>query len=101
MLDLTRADAEGQCAKGPVGRGVRISADDRHARLGDAQFGPDHVDDPLILVTPGKNSYAELVAVLLESFELAARDRIGDGRGEGVGRNIMVGGGERSIRPTN
>ena len=37
VLDLGGADAEGERPEGAVGRGVRVAADDRHARLGDAR----------------------------------------------------------------
>src|SRR5204863_503300 len=37
VLDLRRADAEGERAEGAVGRGVGVAADDRLARLGVAQ----------------------------------------------------------------
>ena len=47
VLHLARADAEGERAEGAVGRGVRVAADDRHAGLGDAQLGTDHVHDAL------------------------------------------------------
>ena len=54
VFDLTGADPEGQRAEGAVGRGVRVAADDRHARLGHAEFGSDHVDDALVLMARGK-----------------------------------------------
>ena len=40
VLDLAGADAEGQGAEGPVGRGVAVAADDGHARLGQPCSGP-------------------------------------------------------------
>ena len=48
VLDLGGADAEGERAEGAVGRGVAVAADDGHARLGQAQLGPDDVDDALV-----------------------------------------------------
>ena len=49
VLDLARADAERERAEGAVGGGVRVAADDRHAGLGDAELGADHVHDALAL----------------------------------------------------
>ena len=49
VLDLARADAEGQRAEGAVGGGVAVAADDRHPGLGHAELGPDDVDDALVL----------------------------------------------------
>ena len=63
VLDLGGADAEGQRAEGAVGGGVRVAADDRHARLGDAELGPDHVDDALLVGAEAVERDAELRAV--------------------------------------
>ena len=49
VLDLARADAEGERAERAVRRRVAVAADDRHARLGDAELRPDDVDDALAL----------------------------------------------------
>ena len=38
---------EGERAKGAVSGGVAVAADDRHARLGEAELGADDVDDSL------------------------------------------------------
>ena len=50
VLDLARADAEGQRAEGAVGGGVGVAAHDGHARLGEALLGADDVDDALARV---------------------------------------------------
>src|SRR6185312_15870486 len=47
VLDLARADAEGERPERAVRGGVAVAADDRHARLRDAELRPDHVDDAL------------------------------------------------------
>ena len=47
VLDLARADAEGERAERAVGRGVAVAAHDRHARQRAALLGPDDVDDAL------------------------------------------------------
>ena len=47
VLDLGRADPERERAEGAVRGRVAVAADDRHARLRQAELGPDHVDDPL------------------------------------------------------
>src|SRR5262245_21990948 len=48
MRYLGCADAESQRSEGAVGCGVRISADDRHSRLGNAEFRSDNVHDALM-----------------------------------------------------
>ena len=63
VLDLARADAEGERAEGAVRRGVRVAADDRHAGLRDAELGPDHVDDALTAVPEAVVRDAELLDV--------------------------------------
>ena len=47
VLDLARADAEGERAERAVGRGVAVAAHDGHARLGEALLGADDVHDAL------------------------------------------------------
>ena len=91
VFDLAGADAEGQRAEGAVGRGVGVAADDRHARLGHAEFGTDHVDDPLVLVAAREDGDAELLAVLLERFELTARHGVAHRRRDRIGRDVVIG----------
>ena len=72
VLHLARADAEGQCAEGPVGRRVAVAADDGHARLREPELRPHHVDDALGRAVAAVEGNAELAAVLLELPQLAA-----------------------------
>ncbi len=97
MLDLRGSDAEGQRPEGTVGRGVAVSADDRHAGLGEALLGPDHVHDALALVSHGIAGHAELRAVGVERLELAARDRVIDAPARGRGGHVVVCGRDREI----
>ena len=64
VLDLAGADAEGQRAERAVGAGVAVAADDGHARLGQAQFRADDVDDALPPGVEVVERDAELLAVL-------------------------------------
>ena len=48
VLDLARADAEGQRAKGAVRRRVAVPADHRVAGLRQPELGTDDMDDPLL-----------------------------------------------------
>ncbi len=77
VLDLARADAEGQGAEGAVGRGVAVAADDGHPRLGEALLGSDDVDDALVGVAHRIAGDAELGAVGVEHLELLGRDGVG------------------------
>ncbi len=73
------ADLEGHVrAERAVGRGVAVAADDRHPRLGEPQLRADDVDDPLGGGPEDVERDPELVAVLLEGAELAARDLVRD-----------------------
>ena len=103
VLDLAGADPEGQRAEGAVGRGVRVAADDRHTGLGDAELGPDHVHDPLPVGAQRVHRDPELGAVALQRFDLHARERVLDARGDGraVGRRVVVGGRQRAIGPAH
>ena len=103
VLDLAGADPERERAEGAVGGGVRVAADDRHARLGDAQLGSDHVHDPLPVGAERVHGHAELDTVALERFDLHARELVLDARGHGgaVGGRVVVGGGERAVGPAD
>jgi Domain of unknown function (DUF5666)/Viral BACON domain/Putative binding domain, N-terminal len=63
---LRGADAERDGAKCAMSGRVTIAARDRHARLREAKFRSDHVDDPLIGVVQIPQGYVEVVAVALE-----------------------------------
>ena len=99
VLDLARADAEGERAEGAVRGGVRVAADDRHARLGDAELGADHVHDALAVGAERVDGDAELRAVALERLDLHARELVLDPRRDrrAVGRRVVVGGRERAV----
>ena len=71
VLDLAGADAERQRAERAVRGGVAVAADDRHARLGEAELGPDDVHDALVLGAQRVDRDAELRAVALERLDLA------------------------------
>ena len=98
VLDLRSPDAERQCPEGTMGRGVAVAADDRHAWLGEALLGPDHVHDPLVLVSHGVTGHAELRAVRVEGFELPARDRVLHAAARSRGGHVVVGSRDREGR---
>ena len=101
VLYLARPDPERERAERPVGGGVRVAAHDRHPGLRHAEFGADHVHDPLVLRTERVHGDAELLAVALERLHLHARELVPDpGRHRRpVGGDVVVGGGERPVRP--
>ena len=70
VLDLARADAEGQRAERAVGRGVAVAAHDRHARLGEALLGADDVHDALVGVAHRVERDAELGGVRPQHLDL-------------------------------
>ncbi len=78
LLDLARADAEGERSERAVRRGVRVAAHDRHAGLRDAELGTDHVHDPLAAMSATVQADAEVVAVSVERLELLSRHVIVD-----------------------
>ncbi len=85
-----------ECA---VRRGVRVAADDGHARLGEAQLRADHVHDALLARVHVVELDAELGAVLAQRGDLRGRDLVDDvepaldGRGHVVvhGRDAAIG----------
>ncbi|OIQ69628.1 hypothetical protein GALL_487700 [mine drainage metagenome] len=48
MLDFTGTDSKCESTESTVGAGVRVTADDRHARLSQAQLRPHNVHDALV-----------------------------------------------------
>src|SRR5215218_2427486 len=103
VLDLARADAEGERAERSVRGGVGVAADDRHAGLGDAELGPDHVHDPLAVGAHRVDGDAELRAVGLERLHLYSRELVADAGGDrrAVGRHVVVGRGQRAVGSAN
>src|ERR1700744_1243353 len=77
-LALAGADAERERAERAVGRGVRVAADDRHARLGERELRADDVHDALPGVAHREQLDAELGRVLAQRLHLGAGDRVGD-----------------------
>src|SRR5262249_60586919 len=65
VADLRRSDPEGDRAERAVRRRVAVAARDRHARLRQAELGPDHVDDPLVVVVGRPQADARVAAVAL------------------------------------
>jgi hypothetical protein len=107
VLHFAGADAKCQRAEGAVGRGVRVAADDGHARLGDAQLRADDVHDALIARVHVVELDAEVGAVLAQRGDLLGRNLIDD-----VERPSMVVGtlwstvamvrsGRRTLRPAS
>ncbi len=98
VFDLAGADAEGQCAQGPVRGGVAVAANDGHARLRVAQFRPDHMHDALVFVVQVVELYAELPAIRPQGVDLLLGNLIEDRQGT-VGRgHVVIGGGDGAFR---
>ena len=90
-LDLARADAERERAERAVRAGVRIAADDRHARLGQAELRPDDMDDALRGVADAVQRDAELGAVRLELADLGRGHLVEDRQAAVRRRDRVVG----------
>jgi len=90
-------------APNAVGGRVRVAADDRHPGLGDAELRPDHVHDALAVRAERVHGDAELRAVALERLNLHAGELVADARGDrrAVGRDVVVGRGQRAVRPAD
>jgi hypothetical protein len=97
VLDLAGADAERERAEGAVGGRVAVTADDRHAGLGEAQLRADHVHDALVAVAHRGQPDTELGGVLPQRLDLRPADRVGDGREDVEGRDVVVLGRHREV----
>ncbi|MPM81067.1 hypothetical protein SDC9_128119 [bioreactor metagenome] len=90
MFDLGGADAERDRTEGAVGGGVRVAADDGHARLGQAQLRADDVHHTLVEVTQGVDRQTELPGVGTDGVQLQPGDRVGDRRENVVGGRVVI-----------
>ena len=104
VADLAGADPEGQCPERAVGRGVAVAADDGEAGLGQAQLGPDHVDDALAVAAHGEEPDPEVAAVPLEGSDLLRGRALGGSAatsGAEPGGDRVVHGGDGAIGPAH
>ena len=99
VLDLAGADAERERPERAVRAGVRVAADDGDAGLGEPELRTDDVDDALARVVHRVQADAELGAVLPQRLHLGAAHRIGDRQQRVGGRDVVVLGGQRQVRP--
>ena len=87
VLDLRRADADGECPESAVRRGMRVAADDREARLREAELRADDVHDSLAAGAGRVQLDPELGAVRAQGLELRPGELVLDrplGRGHVV-----------------
>ena len=80
---------------------MRVAADDRCARLGEAELWPNDVDDPLVRRLPAVEWNAELVAVRLKLLHLCRRHLVGDRQVAWCGWDGVVGGSDCFIWATH
>ena len=99
VLDLRRADPERERAERAVRRRVRVAADDRQARLREAELGADHVHDPLATAAGRVERDAELLAVARERRELLLGERVH--RRVVAGRDVVIHRRERQVGTAN
>ena len=82
----------------PCVRGVRVAADDGHARLGDAEFGADDMHDALIARVDIVEFDAEVGAVLAQRGDLLGGDLVDDVEAAFDGRrHVVVDGGDGAV----
>ena len=89
IAHLAGADAEGDGAEGAVGGGVGVAAGHGHAGLGQAEFGGDHMHDPLAATAKAMQGDAVVGAIALEGLEHRF--------GQGVGERPRLGGGGHDV----
>src|SRR5882672_1570242 len=80
QLDLRGADAESERAERAVRRGVRVTTDDHHSRLGEAELGADDVHDALTPAPDLVEGDSFTPAVLSQDLHLLARKLVGGAR---------------------
>ena len=98
ITHLAGADAKGDGAEGAVGGGMGIPAGDGHARLGEAQFGGDHMDDALTAAADAMEANAVLGAVGLQGGQHFLGQRISKRPRLGGGGHDVIDGGHGALR---
>ena len=90
-LYLRRSDAESHGTHGPVGRGVRVAADNGHARQREALLRAHHMDDAVVGRHHAVVGQSELAGITLQRVHLLLRHGVGDGFVLVVSGRVVVG----------
>jgi hypothetical protein len=77
---------------------MAVATDNRHPRLCEAKLRADHMDDALVRRIHVEEADTEFFAVLLECGDLFGGNEIGNRSAAGLGRNVVVDGGDGSQR---
>ena len=102
MLDLRRADAEGERAEGAVGRRMAVAAHDGRARQGEALLRADDMDDALADVVHVEEFDAEFLGVRAQQVDLDLRFLVVDRHAPARrGRDVVVRHCERQLGPAH
>ncbi len=80
MFDLAGTDTEREGPEGAVCCGMAVTTDHSHTGLRKPLFGPNHVDNALLLAVRPIERDAELAAVLFELHNLSLGDFVDDGK---------------------
>jgi hypothetical protein len=101
VLNFAGADAEGQRAKGAVGAGMAVAANNRHSRPGQSQLRSDDMDDALFARINIEKLDPEGLAIRAQHVDLLGGDRIEDWQRPISGRNVVIDGAEGEVGPAN
>src|SRR5580698_4871997 len=92
MSHFRRADSEGQRPHGAVGRGVAVTAHDKHARAAQALFRCHYVDDSLTRVVQSEEGDSKACAVVSQCFGHRALFRVCNAcEVAAVGGHVVIG----------
>jgi len=81
--------------------GMAVAADDRHSRLRQSKFRPDHVHNSLLGRIHVEQRHPEFFAVVLQCLNLTGGDGICDGSAPRRSRNIVINSCYRAMRLSN
>ncbi len=101
MLDLAGADTEGERAECAMRRSMAVTAHDGRSRQCPALFRTDDVHDALANIVHRQIFDTEFLGVGFQLRDLLARLRIGNSLRPILGRHIVVGDGQRELRPAH
>src|SRR5699024_2114391 len=78
VLYFRSTNAHGDRTKSTVGRSMRVTADDGHAGLGNAQLRTNGVDDALLFITHRVQAHSEFLTVIAQRRYLGTGSLIDD-----------------------
>ena len=97
VFHLAGADAKSESSESAMSGGMAVAADYRHARLRQALFRPDDMDNALLAAVGTEERDAEVAAVFFKLVDLGRGNGIDNRQRTIMGGNAVIGGSHSEI----